>query len=176
MGWGWWRVGGDGRWRFSWLVNWLLSYLGISFMRAVIQRVKNANVKVEGEVVGDINQGLLVLLAVHIDDTEDMIIKMAEKVLKLRIFSDKEDKMNLSLKDVGGEILVVPQFTLYGNCNKGNRPSFIESARPEKAIPMYEKFVKYVREQGIKVATGEFGAMMEVELINDGPTTIIIDL
>jgi len=145
-------------------------------MRAVIQRVKKASVKIDGEVVGEIGGGLLVLLAVHVDDHEDKIVKMAEKILNLRIFSDHEGKMNLSVKEVGGEIMVVSQFTLYGDCRKGNRPSFIESAKPEKAIPFYEKFVLYIREQGIKVATGKFGAMMEVGLVNDGPVTLILDL
>ena len=145
-------------------------------MRAVIQRVKSANVKVDSKIVGKISKGLLILLAVHEDDKEEVIQKMADKIINLRIFSDSQDKMNLSIKDVEGEILVVSQFTLYGNCNKGKRPSFIESARPEKAIPFYEKFVKYIREQGIKIETGEFGADMKVELINDGPVTIIIDL
>lgn len=145
-------------------------------MRSVIQRVKNANVKVDEKIIGEIGKGLLVLLAVHGNDKEEVIQKMAEKILNLRIFSDKEGKMNLSIKEVKGEILVVSQFTLCGNCQKGNRPSFVESARPEKAIPFYEKFVKYIREQGIKCETGEFGAMMEVELVNDGPVTIILDI
>ena len=165
-------------------------------MRTVIQRVKSANVKIENKIVGKINQGLLVLLAVHEKDpsinsgqvAEDLIQKMAEKIINLRIFSDFQDKMNLSVRDIAdppaspelagraGEILVVSQFTLYGDCSKGNRPSFIKSAKPEKAISYYEKFVKYIREQGIEVKTGEFGAMMQVELINDGPVTIIIDL
>jgi D-aminoacyl-tRNA deacylase len=144
-------------------------------MRAVIQRVKKASVSIAGKVVGQIGSGLLVLFAVHIDDTEDKITKMAEKILKLRIFSDAEDKMNLSVKDVGGEILAVSQFTLYGDVAGGNRPSFLVSAKPEKVLPFYEKFVKYLAEN-IKTATGEFGAMMEVELINDGPVTIIIDI
>ncbi len=145
-------------------------------MRAVIQRVKKASVSIDKKIVGSINKGLLILFAVHEKDDEKMIKKMADKIINLRIFSDEEEKMNLSVKDVGGEILVVSQFTLYGNCKKGNRPSFIESAKLEKAIPIYEKFVKYIREQEIKTETGEFGAMMEVELINDGPTTILIDL
>jgi D-tyrosyl-tRNA(Tyr) deacylase len=145
-------------------------------MRVVIQRVKKARTKVGGKIVGEIGQGLLVLLAVHQNDKESVVQKMAEKVINLRIFGDKDDKMNLSVKDIGGEIMVVSQFTLYGNCQKGNRPSFIESAKPEKAILFYEKFVKYIREQGIKVETGEFGAQMSVELVNDGPVTIIIDL
>lgn len=145
-------------------------------MRAVIQRVKRANVSINKQVIGQIGPGLLVLLAVHQDDEEAVIKKMADKVINLRIFSDPDDKMNLSIKDVRGEILVVSQFTLYGDCGKGNRPSFTRSAKPEKAIPMYEKFVKYIREQGIKVKTGKFGAMMEVELVNDGPVTIILEI
>jgi len=144
-------------------------------MRAVIQRVKNAEVKIDGKIVGKIGKGLLVLLAVHQDDTEDKIEKMATKIINLRIFADEEDKMNLSVKDVGGEILVVSQFTLYGDISKGNRPSFIESAKPDKAVPYYEKFVEKIKVSGLKTATGEFGAMMEVSLINDGPVTIIID-
>ena len=145
-------------------------------MRAVIQRVKEASVKVDNEIVGKIGRGLLVLLAVHVDDTEDKIEKMATKIINLRIFRDKDDKMNLSVKDVGGEILVVSQFTLYGDTSKGNRPSFIESARPDKAIPYYEKFIEKIKSSGLKTATGKFGAMMDVSLINDGPVTIIIDL
>ncbi|MFA4833490.1 MAG: D-aminoacyl-tRNA deacylase [Patescibacteria group bacterium] len=151
-------------------------------MRVVIQRVKSANVKIDNEIVGQIGQGLLVLLAVHVDDTEDKIEKMAAKIINLRIFSDPSassgqvDKMNLSVKDVGGEILVVSQFTLYGDISKGNRPSFIESARPDKAIPYYEKFVAKIKDSGLETATGKFGAMMDVSLINDGPVTVIIDL
>jgi len=144
-------------------------------MRAVIQRVKNAEVKIDGKIVGKIGKGLLVLLAVHQDDTEDKIERLATKIINLRIFADKDDKMNLSIKDVGGEILVVSQFTLYGDTSKGNRPSFIESAKPDKAVPYYEKFVEKIKVSGLKTATGEFGAMMEVSLINDGPVTIIID-
>ena len=144
-------------------------------MRAVIQRVKEAEVKISGKTVGKIGKGLLVLLAVHQDDTEDKIERLATKIINLRIFADKDDKMNLSIKDVGGEILVVSQFTLYGDISKGNRPSFIESAKPDKAVPYYEKFVEKIKVSGLKTATGEFGAMMEVSLINDGPVTIIID-
>ena len=144
-------------------------------MRAVIQRVKEAEVKVDGKTIGKISKGLLVLLAIHQDDTEDKIKKMATKIINLRIFGDKDEKMNLSVKDVGGEILVVSQFTLYGDTSRGNRPSFIESARPEKAIPYYKKFVEKIKDSGPKTATGEFGAMMDVNLVNDGPVTIIID-
>jgi len=144
-------------------------------MRAVIQRVKNAEVKIDGKIVGKIGKGLLVLLAVHQDDTEDKIEKMATKIINLRIFADEEDKMNLSVKDVGGEILVVSQFTLYGDISKGNRPSFIESAKPDKAVPYYEKFVEKIKTSGLKTATGKFGAMMEVSLTNDGPVTIVVE-
>ena len=101
---------------------------------------------------------------------------MADKIINLRIFSDEDGKMNLSVKDIGGEIMIISQFTLYGNTRKGNRPSFVESAKPDKAIPFYEKFVENIKKQGIKVATGEFGAMMDIALINDGPVTIIVDL
>jgi D-tyrosyl-tRNA(Tyr) deacylase len=145
-------------------------------MRAVIQRVKEAEVKISGKIVGKIGKGLLVLLAVHQTDSEDKIEKLATKIINLRIFSDKNDKMNLSVKDVKGEILVVSQFTLYGDTTKGNRPSFIESARPEKAVSYYEKFVEKIKDSGLKTATGKFGAMMDVSLINDGPITVIIDL
>jgi D-tyrosyl-tRNA(Tyr) deacylase len=151
-------------------------------MRVVIQRVKRANVKIEDKIVGEIGQGLLVLFAIHKDDPEagsieceKAVKKLADKIINLRIFSDKQDKMNLSVQDVKGEIMVVSQFTLYGNTKKGNRPSFIDSAKPDKAIPIYKKFVLYIREQGIKVATGEFGAMMGLEMVNDGPVTIIME-
>ena len=145
-------------------------------MRAVIQVVSSANVKVDNKTVGEINLGYLILLAIHNDDTEDKIIKMVDKIEGLRIFTDDNDKMNLSLKDVGGEILLVSQFTLYGETKKGNRPSFIDSAKPIKAVPYYEKVVSLLKDKGFKVATGIFGAMMKVSLVNEGPTTIIIDL
>jgi D-aminoacyl-tRNA deacylase len=145
-------------------------------MRAVIQVVSSANVKVDEKVVGDINRGYLILLAIHKDDTEDMIIKMVDKIEGLRIFTDENDKMNLNLKDVDGEILVVSQFTLYGDTKKGNRPSFIDSAKPIKAVPYYEKVVSLLKDKGFKVETGYFGAMMRVSLVNEGPTTVIIDL
>ncbi len=145
-------------------------------MRAVIQVVSSANVKVDNKTVGEINLGYLILLAIHNDDTEDKIIKMVDKIEGLRIFTDDNDKMNLSLKDVGGEILLVSQFTLYGETKKGNRPSFVDSAKPIKAVPYYEKVVSLLKDKGFKVATGIFGAMMKVSLTNEGPTTIIIDL
>jgi len=144
-------------------------------MRAVIQRVKKAKVSISREIVGQINEGLLVLLAVHENDTEKDITWMAKKIIDLRIFSDDNEKMNLSIKDIGGEILVVSQFTLYGDCAKGNRPSFIKSARPEKAKEYYEKFVDKIRDANISLQTGKFQEHMDVELINDGPTTIVVE-
>ncbi len=145
-------------------------------MRAVIQAVSGANVKVDDKIVGEIKRGYLVLLAIHNDDTEDKIEKMADKIVDLRILLDEDEKMNLSLKDVHGEILLVSQFTLYGETKKGNRPSFLESAKPVKAVPYYEKVVSLLKNKNIKVETGQFGAMMSVSLVNEGPTTIIIDL
>lgn len=145
-------------------------------MRAVIQVVNEASVKVAGELISDIKKGYLILLAVSTDDTEDKINKMAEKIINLRIFPDENDKINLNIKDVGGEILVVSQFTLYGDVKKGNRPSFIESARPEQAGVYYEKVVSKLREFVPIVKTGSFGSHMSVALTNDGPCTIIIDL
>ncbi len=145
-------------------------------MKAVVQRVKRASVTVDGEVTGSIEQGLLVFLGIHQDDTDEMIEKMAGKIAKLRIFEDDEGKMSRSVQDIEGAVLIVSQFTLYGDVRKGNRPSFIESARPEKAEPMYEAVVKSIREQGLPVETGRFAAMMDVELVNDGPVTILIEL
>ena len=145
-------------------------------MRAVIQRVKMASVTVSGEMVGKIDRGLLVLLAIHQDDTDTMIQKMADKIVSLRIFEDEVGKMSRSVQDVAGRVLVVSQFTLYGDVTKGNRPSFTQSARPEKAEPMYEAVVQAIRKQGIETQTGQFAAMMEVSLVNDGPVTIMIDM
>lgn len=145
-------------------------------MRAVIQVVDEANVKVDNEIISEIKKGYLVLLAISVDDTEDKIGKMVDKINNLRVFSDSNDKMNLCLKEVGGEILLVSQFTLYGDCSKGNRPSFIISARPDKAEPYYEKVANLLQEKGLVVKTGIFGAHMIVSLVNNGPTTIIIDL
>ena len=145
-------------------------------MRAVVQRVKEAFVEVDGKVVGKIGKGLLVLLGVGKDDTEEDLKWTADKVVNLRIFQDENGKMNLSLLDVGGELLVVSQFTLYGDARKGKRPSFTNAAPPEMGKEMYEKFVKYIEEKyGLDVQTGEFGAMMDVHLVNWGPVTILLD-
>ncbi len=145
-------------------------------MIAVIQRVKSASVKVEDRVVGKINNGLLVLLGVHQQDTRDEVDWVARKTVHLRIFPDSSNRMNKSLLDTGGELLVVSQFTLYGNTAKGNRPSFIESAPPEKARALYEQFIEKAGALvGRTVQTGEFGAAMDVALINDGPVTLIVE-
>jgi len=144
-------------------------------MRTVIQRVKKSSVKIDNEVISEIGQGLLVLIAVHEDDTQKDIEWMANKVVNLRVFSDEHEKMNKSVQDVGGGILVVSQFTLYGDCKKGNRPSFAKSAEPKKAKEYYEKFVGALRAMPITVATGKFQEMMEVELINNGPVTVVVD-
>lgn len=144
-------------------------------MRAVIQRVLRASVTVDGAIVGQIERGLLVLLGVHQTDTATQGRWLADKVAGLRIFQDADGKMNVSVQDAGGGILVVSQFTLYGDCQKGRRPSFIDAAQPEIAEPLYEQFANNLRALGIPVATGEFGADMQVELVNDGPVTIIID-
>jgi len=144
-------------------------------MKTVIQRVKEARVKIKNQIIGEINKGLLVLIGIKADDTEKDVKFLTEKILNLRIFPDKEKKMNLSLLDIQGEILIVSQFTLYGNCRKGRRPSFAQAAPPEIAEKLYEKFVKEIKKSGLKVKTGKFGAMMAVELINDGPVTIILE-
>lgn len=145
-------------------------------MRAVIQRVKQASVTVGEEIVGEIDQGLLVLLAIHQDDTDELIEKMAAKIVRMRIFEDEDGKMSKSVQDIDGSVLVVSQFTLYADTKKGNRPGFTESARPEKAAPMYQAVVKAIQEHGVPVKTGRFAAHMEVSLINDGPVTIPIDI
>jgi D-tyrosyl-tRNA(Tyr) deacylase len=144
-------------------------------MRAVLQRVSRAAVLIDGETVGAIQWGLLVLLGVAPTDTEKEAQWLAEKVAGLRIFNDEAGKMNLGVADVGGGLLVVSQFTLYGDCRKGRRPSFIAAAPPEIAVPLYEAFVNALRARGLPVATGRFGAMMQVELVNDGPVTLILD-
>ncbi len=144
-------------------------------MRAVVQRVASASVTVAGEVVGAIEHGLLVLLGVRADDTQVDVTYTASKVIGLRIFEDADGKMNLSLAEAGGAMLVVSQFTLYGDCRKGRRPSFIEAARPECASALYESFCAEVRGQGIHVETGRFQQQMDVALVNDGPVTLLID-
>ena len=144
-------------------------------MRAVVQRVKESHVAIDGEVVARIGPGLLVLLGVATGDTVKNADYLADKISHLRIFEDDQEKMNRSLLDTGGDMLVVSQFTLMGDCRKGRRPSFIKAARPEEADPIYEFFVKRVREKGVHVETGRFRAMMAVSLINDGPVTIILE-
>lgn len=144
-------------------------------MRSVIQRVNHASVEVDGKVIGSIKKGLLVLLGVCDADTEQDMVWLADKITGLRIFTDENDKMNLSLGDVSGELLVVSQFTLYGDCKKGKRPSFVSAGKPDFANEMYEKFVDYCRKNVSVVETGEFGADMKVTLENDGPVTLIID-
>tara|TARA_R110000823_G_scaffold52940_2_gene130729 strand:+ start:76384 stop:76836 length:453 start_codon:yes stop_codon:yes gene_type:complete len=145
-------------------------------MRVLIQRVKKASVTIEGEIFSEINQGLLILLGIEAEDAQEDIDWLAGKIARLRIFSDENDTMNLSVQDINGDCLVVSQFTLHANTKKGNRPSFINAAKPETAIPLYEKFVfQLENETNKKVLTGSFGAMMEVALINDGPVTILID-
>ena len=144
-------------------------------MRAVLTRVKSASVTVDGKVIGRIGPGFLILLGITHEDTEAQAVKLADKLMGLRIFEDENEKMNRSLEDVGGQVLVVSQFTLYGNCKKGRRPEFLAAARPEIAIPLYEKFIALCRDKGFSVETGEFGAEMLVESVNDGPVTLIVD-
>lgn len=144
-------------------------------MRAVLQRVSRCRVVVDGETVGEIANGLLVLLGICIGDTAEQARWLADKIVGLRVFGDPDGKMNLSVTDVGGSILAVSQFTLYANCEKGRRPSFVEAARPEIAEPLYEGFVNSLHMHGVPVATGRFGADMQVELVNDGPVTLILD-
>ena len=144
-------------------------------MRAVVQRVSRARVLVGEEVVGEIGRGLVILLGVARSDTADQATWLADKVVSLRIFQDAQENMNLGLGDVGGAVLVVSQFTLYGDCRKGRRPSFVDAAPPEIAVPLYEAFVNAIKANGIPTATGRFGAMMQVELVNDGPVTLIVD-
>jgi len=145
-------------------------------MRLVVQRVTEANVKVDGRIVGEIKKGFLVLLGIKTTDTKQDVDYLVRKLINLRVFSDENDKMNLALKDIGGELLIISQFTLYGDCKKsGNRPSFTDSAKPDIAIPLYEYFVEECKKQIPVVQTGIFGADMKVNLLNDGPVTIIID-
>ncbi|AYW47985.1 D-tyrosyl-tRNA(Tyr) deacylase [Tetragenococcus osmophilus] len=144
-------------------------------MRAVVQRVKSASVSIEEETVGQIEQGFMVLLGIHEEDTQEDVEYLVKKVSKARVFEDENGKMNLSIDAVHGSILSISQFTLYAETKKGNRPSFIKAARPETAVPLYEAFNQGLRQQGIDVVTGEFGADMQISLVNDGPVTIIYD-
>jgi D-tyrosyl-tRNA(Tyr) deacylase len=144
-------------------------------MRAVVQRVSRALVTVAGEVTGSIDRGLMVLLGVAEGDTQDDVVYLADKLVGLRIFPDAEGKMNLALPDIGSGMLVVSQFTLLGDCRKGRRPSFIAAARPERAVELYRSFVAEVRGRGITVREGRFQEHMDVELVNDGPVTLLVD-
>ncbi len=141
----------------------------------MVQRVTGADVKIDGKINGEIGNGLMVLLGVGVGDTDEDMKYIADKIINLRIFSDKNDKMNLSLTDVGGSMLVISQFTLYGDCSHGRRPYFGDAMEPVGANEMYESFVRYVKGQGIHIETGEFGADMKVTLTNDGPVTIILE-
>jgi D-aminoacyl-tRNA deacylase len=149
-------------------------------MRVLLQRVSRAEVRVRDangteRTTGRVGRGFVLLVGLTHSDGEEQLQWMADKVISLRVFSDAEDKMNLGLAEVGGALLVVSQFTLYGDAQKGRRPSFIDAARPEQAIPLYERFVTLLRERGVRVETGEFGAMMDVELVNDGPVTMWLE-
>lgn len=144
-------------------------------MKLVIQRVKNAKVTVDNSIVGKIDEGFMVLLGITHTDTKDTVDFLVKKLCNLRVFKDENDKMNLSVKDINGELLVVSQFTLYADCQRGNRPSFVNSANPEYANELYEYFVQQCKNEVKNVQTGEFGAHMEVELLNDGPVTIILE-
>jgi D-tyrosyl-tRNA(Tyr) deacylase len=144
-------------------------------MRVVVQRSKAAHVSVDGEIIGQISRGLVLLVGITHEDTEKDVRYLAEKIINLRIFEDANQRMNLSLKDVGGAILSISQFTLYADCNSGRRPSFIHAAKPDQAEPLYQLFNTVIREQGIEVETGEFGSMMDVVLVNWGPVTLIVD-
>lgn len=145
-------------------------------MKLVIQRVRQASVKVENRIVGEIKQGFLVLLGVGTQDTEETADFLVQKLTKLRVMEDENRKMNLSIKDTAGELLIVSQFTLYADCSSGNRPSFINAAKPEKANELYEYFIQKCKEENIKVEHGIFGANMQVELVNDGPVTILLEV
>ncbi len=144
-------------------------------MRALIQRVSQASVSIDGQITGEIGQGLVILLGVRTGDTEEDVKFLAGKCAHLRIFADQNGKSNLSCLDVHGDVLVVSQFTLYGDTRKGRRPSFIEAAVPEISEPLYESFIRHTRDLGLKVESGVFGAMMQVELVNDGPVTLMLE-
>ena len=144
-------------------------------MRAIIQRVKHASVTIDNKITGKINDGFLVLLGITSTDTDKEVQWLAKKIVDLRVFNDSDDKMNLGLKDINGELLIISQFTLYGNCIKGRRPSFTEAAKPEVANTLYENFIDACKKQEVHVETGIFGADMKVDLLTDGPVTLIID-
>ena len=144
-------------------------------MKAVVTRVNSASVSIDGELHGKIGKGFLILLGVAPEDTPEKCKKIAEKILGLRVFRDENDKMNLSLSDVGGEVLVVSQFTLYGDCHKGRRPNFLKAAPPDIAVPLYEQFLRECEALGFPPQHGEFGAKMEVASVNHGPVTLIVD-
>ena len=144
-------------------------------MRAVMTRVKHASVTNDGKETRSIGEGFFILLGITHEDTEAQAVKLADKLTKLRIFEDADGKMNRGLEEVNGELMIISQFTLYGNCKKGRRPDFLAAARPEVAIPLYEKFVAECRSKGFRTETGEFGAYMEVDSLNDGPLTLVVD-
>ena len=144
-------------------------------MRILLQRVSRAQVRVGSRVTGRIERGLLAFVGFTHTDGDEQLAWMADKLVGLRIFADADDKMNLSVTEVSGAVLVVSQFTLYGNAEKGRRPSFVDAARPEQAIPLYQRFIGALQERGVHVETGEFGAMMDVELVNDGPVTLWLE-
>lgn len=144
-------------------------------MRAVIQRVKKGSVEIKEKETGKIEEGLVILLGVGQNDTEKDAKYLAEKIVNLRIFEDREGKINLSVKDINGQILVISQFTLYGDCKKGRRPSFISAAPPDKAVKLYDYFIKYIKNYSLKIETGEFQTIMLVKIYNNGPVTILLD-
>jgi D-tyrosyl-tRNA(Tyr) deacylase len=144
-------------------------------LRALIQRVSSASVTIEGQVNGKIGEGIVLFLGICHADTEADCDFLAEKCANLRIFKDAEDKMNLSLLDIKGGVLIISQFTLYGDCRKGRRPGFSDAARPDQAIPLYERFIEKIKSFGVEVGTGEFGAMMDVEIHNHGPVTFMVE-
>ena len=144
-------------------------------MKAVLTRVKRASVTIDEQETRSIGAGFLILLGVTHEDGAEQADKLADKLCNLRIFEDEDGKINRGLEDVGGEVMIISQFTLYGNCRKGRRPEFLSAARPDVAIPLYERFVQRVRDKGLHVETGEFGAYMEVDSLNDGPFTLVVD-
>ena len=144
-------------------------------MRTVVQRVRRAEVRVEGRIVGKIGPGLLVLVGITKEDTPETGKGLAEKIVRLRIFDDQQGRMNLDVREAGGAVLAVSEFTLYGDCRKGRRPNYMDAAPPDDALPLYHAFVESLKALGVKVETGEFRAMMEVELVNDGPVTLLLD-